>query len=60
MRLSFVGFRLSMLIMSGAVGGGHGQTHPARITLDPGTRFQTIDGFGVNFNAPISVILRSL
>ena len=51
MRLSLVGLRLSMFIIVMALSAAsHGQTQPAQITLDPGTRFQTIDGFGVNFN----------
>ena len=51
MRLSLVGLRLSMFIIVMAISAAsHGQTQPAQITLDPGTRFQTIDGFGVNFN----------
>lgn len=51
MRLSLVGLRLSIFIIVMALSAAsHGQTQPAQITLDPGTRFQTIDGFGVNFN----------
>jgi O-glycosyl hydrolase len=43
--------RLSILVLVMVVSSAaDGQMQPAQMTLDPGTRFQTIDGFGVNFN----------
>ena len=49
MRLSLE--RLSILVLVMVVSAAaDGQMQPAQMTLDPGTRFQTIDGFGVNFN----------
>jgi hypothetical protein len=51
MRLGLVGLQLSALaIVSVLSPPAHGQAQPAQMTLDPATRFQTIDGFGVNFN----------
>jgi O-glycosyl hydrolase len=51
MRLRIAGYRVSILVIATLLSyAARGQERPARITLDPGTRFQTIDGFGVNFN----------
>jgi hypothetical protein len=51
MRPRLAGLGLSILVVTTLLSyGARGQERPARITLDPATRFQTFDGFGVNFN----------